>query len=175
MADAVPTPALTYAPHGGSVDLAPHRVPIGFRVFRHEAVIGFGLERWASAADAVLDWAMQRGAAIRVSTSRVSVGDDVVLTIPLLGFIPIRAYTRVLAVVDEPARRGFVYGTLPGHPERGEEAFLVTIDDEGTVRAAVQGFSRPAGGIWMLWAPALRLVQAIYTRRYLRALAPEAH
>lgn len=77
---------------------------------------------------------------------------------------------RVLELIDEPVRRGFVYGTLPGHPERGEEAFLVTIDDDGTVRVIVQGFSRPGPGIWTLGSPALRLVQAIYTRRYLRAL-----
>ncbi len=173
--NAVPSPALTYAPHGGSLDLEPTDVPEGFRVFRHETVIGSGTELWVLAADAVLEWAMQRGAGIRVSTPRVVVGDDVVLTIPLLGVFPVRAYTRVIAIVDEPSRRGFVYGTLPGHPERGEEAFLVTIDGTGSVRAAVQGFSRPAPGIWMLGAPVLRLVQAIYTRRYLRALAGAAH
>jgi uncharacterized protein (UPF0548 family) len=33
--------------------------------------------------------------------------------------------------VDEPGRRGFAYGTLPGRPETGEEAFVVekTNDD----------------------------------------------
>ncbi len=168
--DALPRPALTYAPHGGSLDLDPARVPAGFRIFRHEAVIGAGRERWAAAAAAVLEWGMQRGAGIRVSTPRVVVGDDVTITIPFLGVVLIRARTRVLAVVDETDRRGFVYGTLPGHPERGEEAFLVTIDDEGTVRASVQGFSRPSSGFWMLTAPALRIVQAIYTRRYVSAL-----
>ncbi len=173
--DAAPGPELTYSPHGGSLDLEPERVPAGFRVFRHEAVIGSGAERWAVASAEVLEWGMQRGAGIRVSTPRVVVGDDVTLTIPLLGVVPVTARTRVLAIVDEPSRRGFVYGTLPGHPERGEEAFLVTIDDTGVVRAAVQGFSRPAPGIWMLGAPVLRLVQAIYTRRYLRALARGAH
>lgn len=173
--DAAARPELSYAPHGGSVNLEPERVPAGFRTFRHEAAIGSGAERWASAAAEVLEWALQRGAGIRVSTPWVVVGDDVTLTIPLLGIVPVRAYARVLAVVDEPARRGFVYGTLPGHPERGEEAFLVTIDDAGTVRVVVQGFSRPAPGIWMLGAPALRLVQAVYTRRYLRALVRAAH
>lgn len=168
--DAVPRPSLTYAPHGASLDLAPGTVPVGFRIFRHEAVIGAGRERWASAAAEVLEWGMQRASGIRVNTPRVVVGDDVTLTIPLWGVVPVTAHTRVLTVVDEPERRGFVYGTLPGHPERGEEAFLVTIDDDGTVRAMVQGFSRPAPGIWMLAAPALRLVQSIYTRKYVRAL-----
>ena len=173
--DAVVRPALSYAPHGGSLNLESERVPAGFRVFRHEAAIGSGAERWASAAAGVLDWGLQRGAGIRVSTPRVVEGDDVTLMIPLLGIVPVKAFARVLSLVDEPTRRGFVYGTLPGHPERGEEAFLVTIDHEGVVRVVVQGFSRPAPGIWMLGAPVLRLVQAIYTRRYLRALVRAAH
>lgn len=173
--DAEARPALTYAPHGGSLNLEPARVPAGFRAFRHEAAIGSGAERWAEAAAEVLAWGLQRGAGIRVSTPRVAVGDDVALTIPLLGVVPVRAYARVLERVDEPARRGFVYGTLPGHPERGEEAFLVTLDDDRTVRVVVQGFSRPAPGIWSLGAPVLRLVQAIYTKRYLRALTRAAH
>ncbi|MDX2026552.1 DUF1990 domain-containing protein [Microcella sp.] len=173
--DAVARPELSYAPTGGSLNLEPEGVPAGFRAFRHAAAIGSGAERWAAAADEMLAWGLQRGAGIHVSTPRVVVGDDVTLTIPLLGVVPVKAYARVLAVVDEPARRGFVYGTLPGHPERGEEAFLVTIDDAGIVRVVVQGFSRPAPGIWMLGAPVLRLVQAIYTRRYLRALAHTPH
>ncbi len=168
--DAGRQPALTYSPHGGSVDLDDTRVPAGFRVFRHEAVIGVGREQWAAASDAVLEWALQRGAGITVSTARVIVGDDVTITIPLLGFLPVRAFTRVLTIVDEPDRRGFAYGTLPGHPECGEEAFLVSIDGTETVRVIVQGFSRPARGLWVLVAPALRLVQAMYTGRYLRAL-----
>jgi uncharacterized protein (UPF0548 family) len=173
--DAGARPALTYTPHGGSRDLDPARIPAGFRAFRHEAAIGSGAKRWAEAAAAVLEWGLQRGAGIRVSTPRVVVGDDVTLTIPLLGIVPVRAYTRVLDVVDEPARRGFVYGTLPGHPERGEEAFLVTLDHDGAVRVVVQGLSRPAPGVWTLATPVLRLVQAIYTKRYLRALARTAH
>jgi uncharacterized protein (UPF0548 family) len=34
---------------------------------------------------------------------------------------PIRVPCRVVYVLDEPERRGFAYGTLPGHPESGEE------------------------------------------------------
>lgn len=133
--DAGARPALTYTPHGGSRDLDPARIPAGFRAFRHEAAIGSGAERWAEATAAVLEWGLQRGAGIRVSTPRVAVGDDVTLTIPLLGFVPVRAYARVV----------------------------------------VQGFSRPAPGVCTLATPVLRLVQAIYTKRYLRALARTAH
>ena len=56
---------------------------------------------------------------------------------------PVRAPCRVVYVVDEPDRRGFAYGTLPGHAESGEELFLVRYDpatDE--VYAEVTAFSR---------------------------------
>ena len=58
---------------------------------------------------------------------------------------PVRAPCRVVYVVDEPDRRGFAYGTLPGHAESGEELFLVRYDpatDE--VYAEVTAFSRHA-------------------------------
>ncbi len=84
---------------------------------------------------------------------------------------------RVVYVVDEPNRRGFAYGTLPGHAEKGEEAFIVDRTDDGSVFLTIRAISRPAHAGWWLVAPVLRLVQAFYTARYLRALAgpiPEA-
>ena len=45
---------------------------------------------------------------------------------------------RVVYVIDEPSRRGFAYGTLPGHPESGEEAFIVEIDETDEVWFSVR-------------------------------------
>ena len=78
---------------------------------------------------------------------------------------------RVIYVVDEPRRRGFAYGTLPGHPEDGEESWMVEQRDDGSVWITVRAFSRPANRWWWMVYPALRIVQAYYTERYLRALA----
>jgi uncharacterized protein (UPF0548 family) len=41
-----------------------------------------------------------------------------------------------------PERLGSTYGTLPGHPEQGEEAFEVAIDDD-CVRCTSITFPRP--------------------------------
>jgi uncharacterized protein (UPF0548 family) len=62
---------------------------------------------------------------------------------------------------DEPERYGFGYGTLPGHPEIGEEAFLVLRDGDAVV-FEVTAFSRPAR--WWIRAagPAARAVQHAY-------------
>ena len=47
-------------------------------------------------------------------------------------------------VTNQPDRQGFAYGTLPGHPECGEEAFIVEQHDDGAVTFAITAFSRPA-------------------------------
>lgn len=84
---------------------------------------------------------------------------------------PVRFWfpARVVYVIDEPDRKGFAYGTLPGHAEEGEEAFLVHRDPEGSVWLTIRAFSRPSRWWWLV-APALRVAQAWYTARYLRAL-----
>jgi uncharacterized protein (UPF0548 family) len=43
----------------------------------------------------------------------------------------------------DPDRYGFAYGTLPAHPEEGEELFLVTRGGDDTVRFEITAFSRP--------------------------------
>jgi uncharacterized protein (UPF0548 family) len=88
-----------------------------------------------------------------------------------MAFWPFRIPARVVYVVDEPGRRGFAYGTLPGHPERGEEAFIVEHLADDSVWLVIRAFSRPAGPLVWIGAPFARLLQALYTARYERALA----
>lgn len=88
-----------------------------------------------------------------------------------LGALPVRFPARVVYVVDEPTRRGFAYGTLPGHPERGEEAFIVERHPDGSVWLVIRAFSRPANLFVWIGAPIARMLQSRFTRRYERALA----
>lgn len=85
-------------------------------------------------------------------------------------FWPREFPVRVVYVIDEPERRGAAFGTLPGHPLDGEELFLVERGDDDSVWFTVRIFSRPANGFWRAVSPALRLVQALLVRRYLREL-----
>lgn len=97
-------------------------------------------------------------------------GDTVQLVIPF-GPFGVRAPARVVYIIDEAARKGFAYGTLPGHPEDGEEAFIVEHRDDDSVWITIRAFSRPSSRFWRAVSPILRLVQEFYTSRYLRALA----
>lgn len=103
-------------------------------------------------------------------TAFIVPGDSVVLGIPF-GPFRVKAPARVVYVVDEPNRKGFAYGTLPGHPESGEESFVVEQTDDGSVWLEISAFSRPANGWWWLVYPVLRLSQAFYTRRYFDSLS----
>ncbi|MEO7348522.1 MAG: DUF1990 domain-containing protein [Terrimesophilobacter sp.] len=78
---------------------------------------------------------------------------------------------RVIYVIDEPNRKGFAYGTLPGHPECGEESFIVDQTDDGSVWLTIRSFSKPSAWYWWALYPALRIVQALFTRRYFRSLS----
>jgi uncharacterized protein (UPF0548 family) len=156
--------SLTY-PEVGATAGPP---PPGYHHLHASAVIGHGRTRFESAATEVMRWGMLRGAGLRVdpTTEVAAVGSEVIV-----GLGPVRAPCRVVYVVDEPNRRGFAYGTLPGHAETGEELFAVRYDPIGeAVHAEVSAFSRH--GTWWsrLAGPGTSLAQRLISKRYLRAL-----
>jgi uncharacterized protein (UPF0548 family) len=85
------------------------------------------------------------------------------------GPVALRIPCRVVDVVDEPDRRGFVYGTLPGHPECGEESFVLERRPDGAIAFTVAAFSRPATLLARIGGPAARGMQRFMTGRYLAA------
>ncbi|MDX6274493.1 MAG: hypothetical protein QOJ92_1703 [Frankiales bacterium] len=98
----------------------------------------------------------------------VAVGTTLVQSIgvgPLRMLIP----TRVVRVVDEPGRSGFAYATLRGHPEDGEEAFVVEQLPDGSWRFRVTALSRPASFLVRWSGPLGGLAQQAAVHRYLRA------
>ena len=50
---------------------------------------------------------------------------------------------RIVYVVDQERCFGFAYGTLPGHPESGEERFVVEETEGGEALLRMTAFSRP--------------------------------
>ncbi len=100
----------------------------------------------------------------------IAPGDTATLVLPIWP-VRFRAPCRVIYVIDEPNRKGFAYGTLPGHPQMGEEAFIVDCTDDGSVWLTIRSFSRPSAWHWWAVYPILRLVQAAITRRYFRSLS----
>ena len=150
-------------------------MPDGYRHDRYEDVVCEGPNALDRAAEALFAWQAQVGAGIEVFPpgSKVEDGETVVLLLRAAGLWS-PAACRVVYVLDEPDRVGFAYGTLPGHPECGEVAFVLSRDDDGHVRLGIRSFSRRVDPLARLGAPVARVVQKSVTQRYIRALADPA-
>jgi uncharacterized protein (UPF0548 family) len=161
--------ALTYSEVGATIG----ELPAGYHHLRRRVVIGRGQQAFVNAAADIAAWQVQlrAGVAVTVSAPTAILGAVALLG---LGVGPLRlsAPCRVVYTVDESRRRGFGYGTLPGHPESGEEAFIVEHHDDDTVSFTITAFSRPSTVIARIAGPAGRLVQGWITARYLRSLRP---
>jgi uncharacterized protein (UPF0548 family) len=170
-ADLTDTP-FTYPEVGGTAEPV---LPAGYRHAEHTLVVGTGREVFDRSVAAVLGLRAQRSVGLRVrATGPVTEpGTVVVLTAGLdrLGYdIP----CRVVWARTEGDEQGFAYGTLPGHPESGEEAFLVRIAPSGEVTVVLRVFSRLASPAARLAGPVAWGVQALATKRYLAALRAAA-
>ncbi|HWS39562.1 MAG TPA: DUF1990 domain-containing protein [Actinoplanes sp.] len=145
-------------------------LPSGYRHVRRDVPIGEGPETFDRAATALFGWRMHRGAGFGVIADRPAVpGVPVVIRIGL-GRFALNAPCRVVYRVDQPDQRGFAYGTLPGHPESGEEAFVLHLTASGTVRFRITAFSRPATVLARLGGPLTSVAQEWATSAYLRSM-----
>lgn len=160
------------------------RTPAGFRTLRVHTRLGAGPTVFAAAAQALLEWRMHRALGVTLQPGADRAAPGVPVTVGL-GVGRLRVYGRCRVVWAESGTRraGWAYGTLPGHPVCGEEAFLVTREPaEGagerggreTVWLTVTVVSRPA--VWWTRAagPLVPLFQWAYARccgRVLRRIA----
>ncbi|WP_235499474.1 DUF1990 family protein [Janibacter sp. Soil728] len=159
---------LTYAPVGGT---QTGEVASGFATFSRTRTVGAGRERFEVAARDLLRWEMHRRAGLRVQASHDHVATGAVAILRLgVGRLAVAAPVRVVHVVDEPGRQGFAYGTLPGHPESGEESFVLELQRDDSVDFTITAFSRPATWLARAAGPVGRRVQSSITARYLRSV-----
>jgi len=144
--------------------------PPGYASVRKAVTLARGTD-FNAAAHALLTWQVQSRAGLTVLASSLTVTSDAVVLMRLgFGPLALRIPCRVVYVLDEPDRQGFAYGTLPGHPETGEEAFMVQRRGFGRVEFVITAFSRPATALVKLAGPLSRRFQNHMTERYLHAL-----
>ena len=158
--------SFTYSEVGATRDA---ELPVGTHHLSVREAVGpaDGFER---AAEFVLTWGMQRAAGFAVEAAHPRAEEGVEVSMRAR-FGPLRliAPTRVVYVVDEPDRRGFAYGTLPGHPESGEELFLVERLG-GVTWVEVRAFTRPGRWYSRLGRPVVLLLQRRIVRQYVDAV-----
>ncbi len=156
----------------GQVGATRGLLPGGYRHDWHAVALGAGDEVYRRAVQGLRGWEAHRRAGLTVfpQTPPIRPGETVVLAVTFPAISAIAA-CRIIYVVDEADEFGFGYGTLPAHPEQGEESFVVQRTEEGTVRFVVTAFSRPHHPLARLGSPIARRVQLGVTRRYLNGLA----
>ncbi|WP_231482444.1 DUF1990 family protein [Nocardioides sp. URHA0020] len=143
-------------------------LPAGYRPAHRRRV----LERrdFDGAVDDLVRWRVHERAGLWVAASGPAAGPGVIVDMRLgVGPVAVRVPCRVVYVVSEPDRAGFAYGTLPGHPESGEELFLLARMGDGRVVFTITAFSRPGTRLTRLGGPVARGIQGRITDRYLRA------
>lgn len=127
---------------------------------------------FGAASDAVRLWRGHHAAGIRLSpiSPRIEVGETLALAIPV-GPISVSATCRIVEVIDEPDRYGFAYSTLAHHAVDGEESFMVSRHDDGTVDVTVTAVWRPATIANHVCPPLTRFLQNRAINRYLDGIA----
>jgi uncharacterized protein (UPF0548 family) len=145
--------------------------PEGFHHHGYDVMLGSGPDVFARAVSGLQGWEAHRIAGVRVfpEGAAIAKGTTVIITLgtPLLA---LAAPCRIVSIIDGQNRWGFAYGTLPGHPEQGEEAFVVSIAPDETVRFEIEAFSRPSDLLVRMSGPVGRGFQQGGTRNYLSAL-----
>jgi uncharacterized protein (UPF0548 family) len=155
----------TYAEQGATRG----ELPAGYHHMQIRRPVGRGEATFRRAVEVVVSWDMHRGSGISaVASGPATEGRTVVLAIG--GPVGLLAPCRVVYAIDEPTRGGFGYGTLPDHPEIGEESFVVSIEDDGQVWVEITAFSRPGSLVMKLAGPVARAMQHDALRTYVRSI-----
>ncbi|MGW2564494.1 DUF1990 family protein [Streptomyces sp. NPDC001514] len=160
----------------GATRLGP--LPEGYHHLHHRTRIGRGRGVFEAAGSAVTTWRMHRasGARVRASSPHAEPGAAVEISLGV-GPLRFRAPCQVIWTEYEAHRTGFAYGTRAGHPECGEESFVVELGDDGSVWFTVMAFSRPDSWYTRLAGPLVPPLQRLYARRLgavLRRIAAQA-
>ena len=168
---------LTYAPVGAT--RPAERIwadrPPGFLAHESTVVVGRGTAVWEETARRVLRWGVKTASGFGVEPADVVVAGTDCRVWVRVGPFRVVEPVRVLEVVEDAGRVGFAYGTLPGHPVSGEEAFVVHRAEDGVVRLTLRSLTRTSTTrSWALVFPALLVAQRVVRRRYRRALRPAA-
>lgn len=161
---------LTYPGVGFTED---GRAPEGYPCVLREAYLGEGRDLYLRVAHGILGWELQRRAGLRVRAD-AAVATPGARVVSGFGVGPFRldapcevVWVRHPTQAEGAQSAGFGYGTLPGHPARGEEAFEVAIDAAGRVVLKITAFSRPANWFYAAGALATRAAQRYVTSRYI--------
>jgi peptide-methionine (S)-S-oxide reductase len=119
--------------------------PSGYAIDHNRVCLGEGVETFERAVAALRHWMMFDLGWVSpgLPDAPIEPGTPVAVLAKHFGFWSLIG-CRIVYVIDEPESFGFAYGTLPDHPEMGEERFSVEYHaDDRSVWYDILAFSRP--------------------------------
>ncbi|POH59238.1 DUF1990 family protein [Arthrobacter glacialis] len=153
--------------------------PAGFAHVDKTLAVGAGQEAFVALTEGIMTWQIQRRSGLQVSAPPRAVAGATVVSGFGVGNLRLPVPCEVVWAMEpctvqgpdgsDIQMAGFGYGTLPGHPALGEEAFIAMKTSDGGVYFRLLAFSKPAGLIYALGSPVTKLTQAGVTRSYLQA------
>ena len=147
--------------------------PAGYRKVASRTYLGEGAAAYHRVAEGILAWELQRRSDLRVRAESAVVvpGARVVSGFGVGPFrlsVPCEVvWVRRPVPGGGPQSAGFGYGSLPGHPVRGEESFVAEIDAQGRVFVSITAFSRPSNWFYAAGGALARRAQRFMTSRYI--------
>lgn len=151
-------------------------LPESYRTDRVRVSLGRGERTLRIAATAILNWMHFDTGWTEVFPPDAPVlsGRTVAVMARRFGVWTVHS-CRIIDVVRTKRSAGFVYGTLPGHGETGEERFLTEEDSNGHVWYEVTAFFRPRDWrvrlLWPALAPAMNRFRRDSAQAMRRAVA----
>jgi uncharacterized protein (UPF0548 family) len=152
------------------------KAPTGYAVDHNRARLGEGRDTFERALAALYAWKMFDVGWARLvpAGAPVEVGTTVAVLARHYGFHSLNP-CRISYTTEQDegdfVRRGFAYGTLPGHGEIGEERFTVEWRrEDDSVFYDLYAFSRPSHFLAKLGYPIARSLQRRFARDSLQAM-----
>lgn len=152
------------------------KAPTGYAVDHNRARLGEGGDTFDRAVDALYAWKMfdLGWARLVPAEAPVEVGTTVAVLARHYGFYSLNP-CRISYTIEQDegrfVRRGFAYGTLPEHGERGEERFTVEWRrEDDSIFYDLYAFSRPNHLLASLGYPIARSLQHRFAKDSLRAM-----
>ncbi len=155
--------------------LSSGRKPRGFVEDHNRARLGSGRETFEMAKSAVRSWTMFDVGWTEVHPREAPIreGTNVAILARVLGLWTLNParITETIEVSGPVERFGFVYGSLAGHSESGEEQFAVEWrHDDDSVWYDLHAFSRSGRWFSAMAHPVVRLVQKRFAADSMRAM-----
>ena len=154
--------------------------PAGFVVDHTRVKLGKGKRVFDAAKAAIQCWEHFQRGWVETSSRDIPIekGQVVGVMAQALGLWCLNA-CRIVSVIDETgdiSRYGFVYGTLPGHVECGEERFQVEWNrNDDSVWYDILAFSQPNHFLASIGYPLVRRIQKNFARDSAAAMKLAIH